>query len=1044
MRDFVRNPVIAYAAATCALAAAVLIRWLLDPWLGDDLALVTLFGAVAIAVWLAGDRMALLVAILGYLACDYLFIEPRDRLGIDTIGNLVGLIAYLFTCLLIIAIGDAMRSARARASERGKLLSVTLEGIGDAVITTDGESRVTYLNGVAESLSGCPSREALGRPLDTVFRIVDELSHRPLENPAMLALRNGPSRPLNSPTTLIAQGGVERPVEYRVAPIHDERGNVSGCVLIFRDISERRRWEKDEANRLSSARMLASIVESSDDAIISKSLDGIIQSWNAAAERLFGYTAENAVGRHISLVIPRERIAEEDQIIARLKAGQRVEHFATERVRSDGERILVSLTISPIKDEAGKVVGASKIVRDITRQREGEVRERRLLAEAAASNAKFRAFFDQGALFAGIMDIDGTLLEPNRLSLEGCGYTREQCVGKRFWEGPWWAPSSDLAARIEAACAAAAAGNTFHAEMPYFVADGSERMVELAILPIKDDTGRILFLAPTGTDITDRRRAEAERRRLEDNLRALAADLSLADRRKDEFLATLSHELRNPLAPLLSMLELLKRGAGDARTLETMDRQLGQLVRLVDDLLDLNRITHNRIELRRSPVDLGAVIEQAVQASQRLTGAEGHETKVIVPRNPIYVHADPVRLMQIFGNLLNNGYKYTGSGGSITIRAERDGDEAVVSVADTGIGIPHDQLDRIFDMFTQVDRSLERSKGGLGIGLSLVKRLVEMHGGTVEARSAGEGRGSEFVVRLPILADHVASSDGRTAGRGGDSARPPHPGRRRQPGRRVLARDTARGHRQRDFRRPRRRRGAGCSRPAPSRSRAARHRPAEGERIRCLPPHPPALHGRGDHRHRADRVGTGGGSAEVARRGIRRASRQAGRSRDTHRAPRPAGGGQTQRVRRAGKIEDPLTATRGGRMDSPKLPYHAHIYYEPATRATALAFHRRLGELMASREIGELVYIGQLRDHKVGPHPIPQFEVHFTGGALPAIVPLIEASGLTALVHPLTEDDLGDHTRLARWIGQPIALDLTTLDPPGVNQGIARFSKSDF
>ena len=1044
MRDFVRNPVIAYAAATCALAAAVLIRWLLDPWLGDDLALVTLFGAVAIAVWLAGDRMALLVAILGYLACDYLFIEPRDRLGIDTIGNLVGLIAYLFTCLLIIAIGDAMRSARARAGERGKLLSVTLEGIGDAVITTDGESRVTYLNGVAESLSGCPSREALGQPLDTVFRIVDELSHRPLENPAMLALRNGPSRPLNSPTTLIAQGGVERPVEYRVAPIHDERGNVSGCVLIFRDISERRRWEKDEANRLSSARMLASIVESSDDAIISKSLDGIIQSWNAAAERLFGYAAENAVGRHISLVIPSERIAEEDQIIARLKAGQRVEHFATERVRSDGERILVSLTISPIKDEAGKVVGASKIVRDITRQREGEVRERRLLAEAAASNAKFRAFFDQGALFAGIMDIDGTLLEPNRLSLEGCGYTREQCVGKRFWEGPWWAPSSDLAARIEAACAAAAAGNTFHAEMPYFVADGSERMVELAILPIKDDTGRILFLAPTGTDITDRRRAEAERRRLEDNLRALAADLSLADRRKDEFLATLSHELRNPLAPLLSMLELLKRGAGDARTLETMDRQLGQLVRLVDDLLDLNRITHNRIELRRSPVDLGAVIEQAVQASQRLTGAEGHETKVIVPRNPIYVHADPVRLMQIFGNLLNNGYKYTGSGGSITIRAERDGDEAVVSVADTGIGIPARPAGPHL-RHVHAGRPFARTVKG-----RTRHRPVAREASRGDARRNGRseergGRPRERIRRPP--ADPCrprSSSDGRTAGRGGDSARPPHPGRRRQPGRRVLARDTARGHRQRDFRRPRRRRGAGCSRPAPSRSRAARHRPAEGERIRCLPPHPPALHGRGDHRHRADRVGTGGGSAEVARRGIRRASRQAGRSRDTHRAPRPAGGGQTQRVRRAGKIEDPLTATRGGRMDSPKLPYHAHIYYEPATRATALAFHRRLGELMASREIGELVYIGQLRDHKVGPHPIPQFEVHFTGGALPAIVPLIEASGLTALVHPLTEDDLGDHTRLARWIGQPIALDLTTLDPPGVNQGIARFSKSDF
>jgi PAS domain S-box-containing protein len=867
----VRGRVTTYAIAFAALAAAVLLRWLLEPLLGNALPLVTLFGAVAVAVWIGGYRPAGIVAILGYLAANYLFFEPRGVISVD-FENVVGLLAYAFTCSLIIGIGEAMRRAQARARERGELMRVTLGSIGDAVITTDVDGRVTYLNAVAESLTGWTHREAVTQPLETVFRIVDEATRQPPESPATKALRSGTVVGLANHTLLIGKDGTERPIDDSAAPIRDEQGLVSGCVLIFRDISERRRLEKDAASRLLDARLLASIVQSSDDAIVGKSLDGIIQTWNAAAERLFGHTAAHAVGRHISLIIPPERLVEEDQIIAALKAGRRVEHFETERLRSDGRRILVSLTISPIRDEEGNVIGASKIARDVTRQRQAEEREHRLLAEAAAANAKFRAFFEQGALFAGILDVDGTILEPNRLSWEGCGYTRDQVIGKRFWEGPWWTPSALLVQRVQAASAEAAAGRTFRAELEYFVADGSERVADVTISPIKDEAGRILFLAATGSDITDRKRAESERekfvtlvenstdfigicdlegvplyvnpsglnlvglegleearrahvrdfffpedqstvmdeffpsvvarghgeievrfrhfrtgkarwmaykvlkltdtdgrtvafatvsqdvterRRLEDDLRKLAADLSDVDRRKNEFLATLSHELRNPLAPLRNMLEVLKRSAGNRETesqaLDTMERQLGQLVRLVDDLLDLNRITHNRIELRRERVDLASVIRQVVQASRSLAEEMGHVIRVTVPAEAVYVNADPVRLAQIFGNLLNNSNKYTPAGGELSVTAGREGNEAVVTVADTGSGIPPDQLNSIFDMFTQVDQTLERSQGGLGIGLTLVKRLVEMHGGSVEARSAGKGRGSEFTVRLPAM-----------------------------------------------------------------------------------------------------------------------------------------------------------------------------------------------------------------------------------------------------------------------------------------------------
>ena len=869
-----RSPPRAYASAIAALVGAVVLRGLLDPVMGDALPLVTMFGAVAAAVWVGGYRPAVVVAFLGYLACDYLFIAPRGTLRLDHLGNVVGFIAYLFTCALIIAIGQAMRSAQARAGERGELLQVTLRSIGDAVITTDTEGRVTTLNAVAESLTGWTQSEALGQPLDRVFRILNDETRQPVENPATRALREGVVVGLANHTVLIHKDGREQPIDDSAAPIRDERGHVSGCVLIFRDVAAQRRMEKERASQLLTARVLASIVESSDDAIVSKSLDGVIRSWNAGAERLFGHTAAQAVGRHISLVIPPDRISEEDHIVARLKAGQRIEHFETERMHRDGRRLLVSLTISPITDDAGQVVGASKIVRDVTSQRRAEERERQLLAEAAGANAKFQAFFEQGALFAGIMAMDGTLVDANRLSWEGCGFTKEQAVGKPFWDGPWWSPSADLVARIKDGSARAAAGETFRVETPYFVGDGSQRIADVTILPIRDEAGRVLFLAPTGTDITDRQRAEAERERfatviesstdfigicdlngipffvnraglemvgldsldaaratpvpefffpedrprileeffpsvlekghgevevrfrhfktgaarwmaykvltvkdaagqpvalatvsqditarksMEDNLRNLAAELSEADRRKDEFLATLAHELRNPLAAISNAVQVLRHGGRDSKTVdsasEMLERQVGQVSRLVDDLLDMSRITQGKIELRKDHVELTPILDQAVETARALLESRHHDLTVTLPSGPIYLQADAARLAQVVGNLLSNASKFTDDGGHIGLAVEREGKNVVIRVRDTGIGIAAADLPRLFDMFTQVDTSLERSRDGLGIGLTLVRALVEMHGGAVEARSAGLGQGSEFVVRLPTVAE---------------------------------------------------------------------------------------------------------------------------------------------------------------------------------------------------------------------------------------------------------------------------------------------------
>ena len=607
-----RSSLKTYILGFAALGAAILLRWLLDPLMGDALPLVTLFGAVAAGVWLGGYRLAIPITLLGYAACFYLFISPRLTLDLTRRADVVGLSAYLFTCFLIILIGEAARRAQTQAHERQEVFRVTLRSVGDAVITTDTGGCITYINGVGESLTGWSQQDALGQPLERVFHIVNEVTRLPVENPATRALREGVVLGLANHTILIKKDGTECPIDDSAAPIRNEEGLVSGCVLIFRDVTAQRLIEREKANQLLTARLLASIVESSNDAIIGKSLDGVIQSWNAAAERLFGYTAEQAVGQHISLVIPPERLAEEDRIIADLREGKRIEHYETERVRSDGQHIVVSLTISPIKDESGNVIGASKIARDVT-----------------------------------------------------------------------------------------------------------------------------------------------QRKQLENNLRRLAADLSDADRRKNEFLATLAHELRNPLAPMSNMLEVVKRANGDSRIIktahETLERQLGQMIRLVDDLLDLNRVTHDRLELRRSEVELSSVIQQAVEVARPLVDSAGHHLTVDLPDEPIYLSADRARLAQLFGNLLNNSCKYTRPNGTISLSAKRVGDEVVVTVKDNGAGIPPDKLDSIFDMFMQVDRTSAHSQDGLGIGLTLVKRLTEMHGGSIEARSAGEGQGSEFIVRLPVL-----------------------------------------------------------------------------------------------------------------------------------------------------------------------------------------------------------------------------------------------------------------------------------------------------
>jgi PAS domain S-box-containing protein len=290
--------------------------------------------------------------------------------------------------------------------------------------------------------------------------------------------------------------------------------------------------------------------------------------------------------------------------------------------------------------------------------------------------------------------------------------------------------------------------------------DGGERSIEDSAAPIRDGAGKVSGAVMVFHDVTERRRVEKALRE--------------ADRKKDEFLAMLAHELRNPLVPIRNGLKVLKLAGNDPVRAEEarsiMDQALNQMVRLVDDLLDVSRITTGKLQLRKERVDLATVVQNAVEATRPLIDAQGHKLTVTLPPAPVLLDADPTRLAQVFSNLLNNAAKYSEDGGDITLSAELAGDEVRVRVTDKGIGIAADHLPRIFEMFAQVDTAFDRSQGGLGIGLSLVKGLVEMHGGGVQAHSDGPGMGSQFVVCLPTAGAQPsrvgdpAKDDGETCG----------------------------------------------------------------------------------------------------------------------------------------------------------------------------------------------------------------------------------------------------------------------------------------
>jgi PAS domain S-box-containing protein len=502
------------------------------------------------------------------------------------------------------------------------------------------------------------------------------------------------------------------------------------------------------------AALLAAIVESSDDAIISTDLTGTIASWNKGAERIFGYTPAETLGRSFTILIPAESFAGESQILTQVLKGKPVEHYETVRQRKDGSLIDISLTISPLKDEDGNIIGAAKIARDIS---ERVKREKQIRYQARLLNAVEQAVI--------AIDLDGQILSLNSFAEWLYGWLEQEVVGKNFLET---ISAADPQQKTDEIFSRIHRGNSWSGELRVLRKDQSEFSAMVTHSPIHNEHGALIGVVVVSRDITAIKQAEQEHAKLLESERQARAEAEEANRIKDEFLATISHELRNPLNVILGYSEVLVRSkeANESefvqRAAEILRRNAIAQAQLVSDLLDLSRLQLGKFSLNRQVVSLTKTINDAVETVRDEAQAKGLEVKIEMSNELVFVDGDPLRMEQIVWNLLNNAVKFTPSGGTVTVKLAKRNGFAQLAVADTGQGIEPKFLPHVFEIFRQADATISRRHGGMGIGLALVQQLVQLQGGSVSVSSGGAGKGAEFMISLPVTTE--AAEPHRTGG----------------------------------------------------------------------------------------------------------------------------------------------------------------------------------------------------------------------------------------------------------------------------------------
>jgi PAS domain S-box-containing protein len=753
-------------------------------------------------------------------------------------------------------------------------LAAIVESSDDAILSKDLNGIIRSCNAATERIFGYTCEELIGQPV----RILIPPERQPEEDDILERIRRG-ERIQHFETVRVAKDRRLVDVSLTISPILGASGAIVGASKIARDITERKRARERDA-------YLAAIISSSSDAIIAMDLNGTVTSCNQSAERISGYQAAELIGCPIHRLIPAERYPEEDMILSTVRAGERIAHLETERITKDGRKLDISLSVSPIFDESGTVIGIAKVARDITEQK-------RLARELAAQQEYVRVTLS--SIGDGVIAADRkgfvTFMNPAAESMTG--WTAEEAVGRPMGdvfrifnektrqpvENPvdlvmrtgevvglanhtvlvrhdgTECPIADSAApirgtaeipmgavlvfrdvteerkaedaiaeqrewfettlesigdaviatdvqgrvafmnpiaehltgwKLEDALGRSCAevfriineGSRRTVESPVsrvladgvivglanhtllIAADGTERPIDDSGAPIRNRAGRMVGVVLVFRDITERRRIEAERRaagnereRLLESERAARAEAERASRVKDEFVAMVSHELRTPLNAILGWTQLMMQVDADkdviARGLDVVARNTRVQAQLVSDLLDVSRITSGKLRLNIEKADLVTVVRNVIETVQQNADSKGVAITGEYDAPAMAIAGDPGRLQQIVVNLLWNAIKFTPEGGNVIVRVRRSGAEGEVSVSDTGAGIRADVLPHIFEPFNQTSLSNTRSTGGLGLGLSIVKHLVDLHGGSIRAESPGEGQGATFTVVLP-------------------------------------------------------------------------------------------------------------------------------------------------------------------------------------------------------------------------------------------------------------------------------------------------------
>ncbi len=852
-----------YGVALLSTALATVMRVGLNPLLGGRTTFITYFLALVVTAWYGGLGPALVVVALAAILSAYLFLPPESTLIISDAGALLSLALFIISGTAVAIFSGALHRSVRKARESARAVQVWRQVFDHArwgvVIANPAEGTLEAVNPAYAEMHGYTVEEMAGMPLidaiapearkdwDHNLRVTHEKGHNIYES------------------LHVRKDGARFPVLMDIAVIKDEAGRVLYRAANVQDITERKLGEEAQSR-------LAAIIESSEDAILSKTLDGIVTSWNASAEKMYGYTAADAIGCHISFVVPPDRAEELQGIMAKLRRGEAIEHLETERVRKDGLRIDVSISVSPIKNASGAVIGASTIARNITERKlaeaalkqseeryrelfenandiiytldlegnltsvnkageritgyhrlellnqpiaaivapeyvekmgemltrkvEGEgltaydlevvakdgrrltlevgsrlifndgkaigvqgmardITERRRAEQALReSEERFAKAFNASPLVLTISSLTtGRLIAVNETFINLSGYSREEAVGKTTAELGLW---SKLRDREEEMQSVREMGQVRNVEYRFRKRNGEELVGLLSAerIEIGGEPSALTVIQ----DITDRKRAEEAREEALNHAQAARVEAEAANRAKDEFLATVSHELRTPLNAILGWSHILRTNKLDdstaGRALETIERNAKAQAQLVEDILDVSRIITGKLRLDVLPVELPLVIESAINSVRPAIDAKGLRLETMLDPRAGPVSGDPARLQQVVWNLLSNAVKFTEKGGRVQIRLERANSHIEITVSDTGRGIRTDFLPHVFDRFRQADSTSTRPHGGLGLGLAIVRHLVEMHGGAVEASSPGEGLGATFTVKLPLMISH--------------------------------------------------------------------------------------------------------------------------------------------------------------------------------------------------------------------------------------------------------------------------------------------------